>query len=221
MDVCGDGSCSAFLAACALVSSDWLPCARLNLYRNIQLARYDNVILLLRTLKDNAALARHTQILIISPTSVDSSYLPFALLSPYLPNLRTLIIGAHTAWDRYPPIYHTIGTHFEQITHLTLSNDYRSLLDMLRLIWSFRNLERFYLIWDAPSIWDKVQIAAQSDNIGPTPPNHSCVGALLVVGRLWTTDASWTHLGGRSPYIRLFPGISIFSYEHRGPTSRT
>ncbi|KAI0747114.1 hypothetical protein C8Q80DRAFT_821575 [Daedaleopsis nitida] len=143
MDLCGDGSYSALLAACALVCSEWLRRARINLYAHIKLTCYEDCIILLQTLRGpTAALARDTQELIIKPTSRGSSYLPYILLAPYLPSLHSLTFGTEVVLKRYPPIYCNVGMQFKQVTRVTLHNSrFRDFAELFRFVWSFPDLE--------------------------------------------------------------------------------
>ncbi|KAI0711460.1 hypothetical protein C8Q76DRAFT_59310 [Earliella scabrosa] len=113
----------ATLAACARVSRTWLARARFNLYRRIRLADRESVEQLLRTIRcqasNESSLVFCTEELEISPPAQYQDYLPFALLSPYLPTLRHLHLGPNIEWQRYPPLYHSLGRYFRQVLRLT------------------------------------------------------------------------------------------------------
>lgn len=148
IDMCGEGSHCALLAACALVSSDCLPRARANLYRHLRLTCYQDCILLLETLRSHPSLANHTQGLIIDPTSEDSAFIPYILLSPFIPSLHTLTLGVNTTWKAYPPLYtYIVGAQFTQVTRVTLLNHRTHIYTttLFRFVWSFPNLQELII----------------------------------------------------------------------------
>ena len=151
MDMLGEQHDCASLAACALVSRDWLPRARLNLYRHVRLVDGENLEQFLSTIRAHPTYAQYTEDLEIAPHPSQEEYIGFMLLSPHVRTLSGLLLGPNVKWKEYPPRYHALGRHaFSAVTRLTLSVQFPTIADLYRVVWSFLNITKCSINADNP-----------------------------------------------------------------------
>ena len=134
---------------CALTCSDWLPRARVHLYRTLNITsslQLDKVLTTLAVVPDLAKLVHRLHV------PYGGKYIPFA--QPYFVkqfcNLRSLNYVYRTpgAIDCFPHNHHLLVARFpltELVIEGDLQNLQRSWCKIFRLIWSLRELESLKL----------------------------------------------------------------------------
>lgn len=133
---------SATLSACCRTRKSWLSRSRYRLYSVVVLQNFDDASIFLATITQHPSLAAFTHTICIA----GSSYTPYARpeLVEALPNLRTLHLS-EIPWRQYPHRY-CLDIAKYSITELHVCMVEQELGDLLRVVWSLRNLQSLRLM---------------------------------------------------------------------------